>query len=99
MSSIGHTMSPKTIVRHLHQGNVGRAAVVHEKDPSGEVVMKILDVQDVEERKPDCKEIVVVDEETEKKILRSIKIYGYTIIYLAVMMTITVIIATLNYLN
>lgn len=93
---LSNTMSPKTIVRHLQKGQVSRAAMVYERDSSGEVVTKLLDVRDVEERKQDCKEIIVVDEATEQKILKSLRVYRYSLLYVAVMVTIGVLLLILN---
>jgi hypothetical protein len=93
---LSNALTPTMIVRHLRHGNVGRAAMVHERNEKGEVVAKLLDVRDVEERKPECKEIVVVDEATEKKILRTLTVYRYSLLYLAVMVTIGVLLLLLE---
>lgn len=89
-------MSPQMIVRHIRNGNVARAAVVHERNHAGEVISRVLDVQDVEARSDECKEIVVVDETTERKILKTLRLYRYSLLYLAVMVTIGILLLVID---
>lgn len=70
----------------INNGTI-RAAAVLETDNDGCVVSRVVDVRDVEERKADCPEVLLMDKETEQEILRRLKGYRNTCTYIAVMVT------------
>lgn len=98
--TISRTTIPSwRVLWHTARGNIARAAFVDERDAHGTVRTRVLDVRDVEERKPKAKEIVVVEGEIEQQILRSLRSYKITLLYIAVMVTVMAIVYGLEVLG
>lgn len=91
------SLTPHKVLRHIRKGTVARAATVYERDPCGRVVTKILDVEDVEKRTPQPKEIVVVDKEFEREIRAALKRYSNTMTFIAVMVVLILLVSSLNF--
>lgn len=87
---------PRRLARVIKDSSAARIAIVHEKDGSGNVCRKAMDIHDVEVCTKEPREVIAMDEELEKQVLHSLKVYRGSMLYVAVMVTIAVLILLLQ---
>lgn len=96
IESTNMRFSPRKIDRLLRKKDIVRAANVYERDADGRVCERTLAVEDIESRTPEPREVIELNEETEQMILRSLRIYKGTVLYVAFMVTMAVLILVLQ---
>lgn len=89
-------VSPRRLARILRDSQAARIATVQERDGRGNLCQRTLDITDIELNVKEPREVIAMDEELERQVLHTLKMYKGSLQYVTFMVTIAVLILFLQ---